>query len=606
MSPRTIAITTGRTATIVRLSVAAGVSLLLVLPLGISSVLHPLIPIVWYLHLGLLLIAATLTLTSLGALVQRCGWSRFGVLAGFIILSGAVTALGTLPVVDPRALDIHLAVPKRWLGAGAIEPNLWDPRSLYPGLAELAYLEFIHHDATHLISLYLFVCTVITAGLIARFIEYRTHRPEGALIGAILALTVPALIRATTELAPEVLTSLFVTATLIFLTARLDGDRRRGVTFMAGASLGLAAATTPSGLLALPAIILAYGIAARRADHPLRRRFGEYVALGLGVLVLFSPWVIRNGWWIANPFFPLGGDLLGSNALLAGDGWRLDLWGSFRNLSADPVALCLGPLEALLVARDDPTSRFDGVATPLFTFAALALWSYRRHPWVVFCGFFALAVYLCSGFFGRLALRDLTTILMPLVSLTVLGLGRFALFFKRRLERRVVAILVAAHVVFVAFYLVERVRQTGAIAYRRAGTPPTDYLAARLPAYPMIEFINRNVAPEKYVLSLFGGGALYYYSPRVVTGGTSPTGHLPAWLRTAQTGRAVAREFSARGIDLLVADETALEAALREAVSDRELALWADFLANYTTVRHTAGTLTLRYIPDPRRGDTSP
>ena len=270
--------------------------------------------------------------------------------------------------------------------------------------------------------------------------------------------------------------------------------------------------------------------------------------------------------------------------------------GSLKAIRADLSGVVWGPVEALFVSRDDPTSRFDGVATPLFAFAALALWAYRRHPWVIFAGVYIGAAYLCSAFFGRFALRELTTLFLPIVSLTVLGLGRFTLFFKRRLERRVVTTLLAAHLLFVALYLADRIGQTGAIEHRSMGATPRQYLLTRLSPYPMIEFINRNIGSHKYVLSLYGGGALFYYTPRVITGGTSPLGHLPAWLRTAPTGRAVAREFSVRGIDYLVSDETALEEALRGELSDRELGVWREFMSTYTTTLHTATNLTLREI----------
>lgn len=596
MHPRHSSLITGRTLATLLLIVAAAMTLLAVLPYAMQSSSHPRVQILWFTHIGILCLATAIAGSTISDLVRRSRWPTIGVGAGFLGLLAVITLLGTLPVTDLRALDVHLAVPKNWLRTGAIELNLWEPRSLYPALTELAYLGFIQLDAIHLIALYLTLYLIVCAGLIARFVEYRTHRAEPALVAGIIALTVPALIRAVNDLAPAAPLALYLTVTLLILAARLDGDRRRGLLLLAGGSLGFAGATAPDGFLAAPVILVAYGWAARRSDHPLRQRLGVYTWLTAGMILTLAPWLIRNGWWISNPFFPLGGDLLGSNALLAGDGWRLDLPGALRAVLANPWGILSGPLEILFVARDEAASRFDGMATPLFAFAFIGVWSYRRHPWVAFFGLFMLLTYVSALLFERYALRDLATLLLPATSLAVLGLGRFALAFKRRFERRVVTFLITAHLVYVAAYLGARLIETGAIEYRRSHSTPAEYLTTRIPAYAMIDFINRSIEPSRYILSLFAGGALSYYDPRVVTGGTSPTGHLAEWLATTQSGRSLAREFTARGLDYLVADENALEAALAEQVGESALSRWRDFLTHHTTVRHTAGGLTLREV----------
>jgi 4-amino-4-deoxy-L-arabinose transferase-like glycosyltransferase len=107
--------------------------------------------------------------------------------------------------------------------------------------------------------------------------------------------------------------TLFVAALAVFVAAVLsmeaeDGRLRVGVAVVAAAMLGVATLVRPQVLVVVPALVVAW-LAARR---PWRRGVRDLGVLAAGVVVVLTPWVIRNA-VVLDAFVPLsnnGGDNL--------------------------------------------------------------------------------------------------------------------------------------------------------------------------------------------------------------------------------------------------------------------------------------------------------
>jgi hypothetical protein len=307
-------------------------------------------------------------------------------------------------------------------------------------------------------------------------------------------------------------------------------------------------------------------------------------------MIALSPWLIRNGVWLSNPFFPFFGGLLGSNALVTGEGWRFSLEAGMRSIGEHPVELLLAPFTISLSAHDGDTRGLDGVVSPLMVLSLISLWVYRRHTWVILFGLFILVDFILGAIVELGSLRSYLPAALPVITMTVLGCGGVGRIFKRRFERFTVGALIGAHVLFFIVYTAERAHKLGAPAYRGDAAA---YLAERLPEYPMIEVVNRSIGRSEYVYGIHLGDALFYLKPRFMTGGVEQDAQIFEWLRLASTTNVLAQEFLHRGVSHIVMNSQKMGESVTQRLPERERILWGDFLRSYLVKLHSSGPFEL-------------
>ncbi len=552
----------------------SGIALLGVLPFGMMNILHPFIPFFSIFHIGTLFIAATVGLVYLYRLTTACRWPPLFTWCAIAVPLIAVILLGRLPVTDPTALSRYLAIPKWWLDSGAIVPFLWYAPSLEQSLVGLAFLELLNNDALRLVPLYLSLYLICIAALTARVVEHRTHRKESACLAFLLTLTVPIALRCVTVPWPNVPAALFIGLALVLIIGWLEEDRRRGLLALAGIALGLGVGCSWVSSIAFLAILPAFLCAARSKAVAWWRIVGSVILLSSGTVILLAPWLIRNGLWLSNPFYPVGGDILGTNSLIAGGRSSIELASSLINLGKRWQELVVSPFTIAFFSTDGSVGGYDGMTSPLFAMALIPLWSYRKHPAIIFLGIFLLLFLLFAALGQLVELRDFLPMLLPVTALAILGIGSIGRLFKRRYERAVVGFLVTAQIVSCAVYVVDRVNRLGAL---NPELETTAYLRENLEDYRLIEVINSTVPPTEYIYDLFAASSFFYLSPRAMTGGLEQVAQIADWLRTSSSPRILAKEFLNRGIRFLACNDPVLSRALGERLTEREWKLWEDF-----------------------------
>lgn len=581
----------------------SGIALLGVLPFGMLDILHPFIPFFSIAHAGALVLAATVGLVYLRYLAGGCRWPMILTWCALSVPAAALFILGPLPISDTTALSNYLALPKWWIDSGAIVPFLWFAPSLKPNLVGLAFVELLNNDLAQCIPLYLTLYLIAVATLTARLVEHRTHRKESACLAFLFTLTVPIALRSATVPWPNLPAALFIGVAIALLIGWLDDERRRYLPMFAGIALGLAGACASSSFVALLATLPALLGAARSKGIGWWGGIKSCVLVVFFAFLAFSPWLVKNALWVANPFHPLAGNLLGSNSLIAGSSGSIDIFGSLVTVGERWQETILSPFIIAFFSHDGSNGRYDGVASPLFALALVPLWSYRKHPSIIFLGLFLILFFLGAAVEQLSELRDFLPLLVPVSALTILGIGGVGSRFKRRYERAAVGFLIAAQVVSCAVYVVERAYRLGALSPR---IDDATYLRQQLSDYRMVERINSEVPRTEYVYDLLAITSLFYLSPRVITGGVERTAQIEQWLRSASSPHILANEFLNRGIRFVVLDTARLASVLNERVTTHEAKLWDQFVGAHLTELAVIDTRHLCRIKSDRTNSSRP
>lgn len=236
------------------------------------------------------------------------GW-RLAIFAALALafLFGIIAALGPIDTMEWDSLAYHLAVPKLWLKAGSIT---WIPtihHSNFPFLVDNLYLWGLSDSLSfggggaaakaYNIAYALF-------GVFALFGLARARYGEKAAWWAALALVATPVAlwemgTAYVDLAHGLWAGLGVLFAAQYASDRAD---KRSL-WLAVWCLGFAAASKYTGLqvaVAVAVSLVILGTASKQAVEGLKA--GALV--GVGALVLCSPWLIRNVVNTGNPFYP--------------------------------------------------------------------------------------------------------------------------------------------------------------------------------------------------------------------------------------------------------------------------------------------------------------
>ena len=222
------------------------------------------------------------------------------------LLAWLAAATGTqAPSVAYDDWNYHLAMPARWLRAGAITPA-WDlHHGFFPMLLEmngLLLMAFAPDQAARWLNP--FLALVVAGGIASHFSELsaatqKTGPTPGRLM-PLLWLVLPLVVLEMQMLAVEILLALCVVVAFQgFLKTLEDASSKQGWLLL---SLGLAAALSQKYTF-LPWVVLAGGWAILK----IRSSRG----MGVGILALgllgASPVYLRNALWTGNPFYPFMG-----------------------------------------------------------------------------------------------------------------------------------------------------------------------------------------------------------------------------------------------------------------------------------------------------------
>lgn len=442
----------------------------------------------------------------------------------------AIIILGGVPPVSRDALTHHLAIPKLYLKHGGMYEIPELPVSYYPMNVDLLYLipliwgndivpKFIH-----------FGFALLTAGLIFRYLKKRIDSTY-ALIGVLLFLTLPVVVKLSITVYVDLGLIFFSTAALYFLFKWIESDFNPKYLLFSALWCGLAMGTKYNGLITLFAMGGAVPVVYVRLAP--NRKMKQFKAAGWGLcyigvaLLIFSPWLVRNYAWVQNPIHPLF-----ENRLFAKDPTSTPAISHFvlrRDVFGEKWwETVLIPLRVFFQGQDNSPKYFDGKLNPyLFLLPLLALCSRNTNRFETaeksVLLFFA-GCYLLITFLGNeMRIRYIGPLIPALVILAVYGLRSLAsIFDPKQLSGwdKVSRGAVLSGLLFLGsqnlIYIVDQFKHVDPLPYLSGRIHRDAYIERYRPEYAAIKYANLNLSGRVKLLGLFLGNRAYYSEHEII------------------------------------------------------------------------------------------
>ncbi len=499
--------------------------------------------------------------------VSRLG-IQIALLLLLVALIGSVVVLAWVPPVSRDALTHHLAIPKLYLQNGGIYEIPTIKFSYYPMNLDLLYLLPLYFGNDIAAKYIHFAFGLFTAWLIYSYLAKRLDR-TWAVLGALFFLSLPVIVKLSITVYVDLGLVFFSTAALMGLLKWIESRYEFKFLLLSAVCCGLALGTKYNGLLTLliltvmvPLVFIGQSKPMPMLKTPASRKStaktqlkalacgGVYVVIAL---LVFSPWMIRNVVWKANPVYPLynsfftslnRSDTAGPNAAITTDadgtfapkrsggsaGWRPF---AVRKMVYREAwwEIALIPVRIFFQGRDDDPRFFDGKLNPfLLLLPFLAFGQLKtdsdgvRVEKKIFLSFAVL--FIVVAFFQTdMRIRYVAPAIPPLVILSIFGFDRLhrLLCRQRAFQRRPgaavgVAVLAAAILIFNASYIVEQFKRVDPFSYISGRVGREAYITRYRPEYPVVSYANAHLPADAKLMGLFMGNRRYYCDRNLVFG----------------------------------------------------------------------------------------
>ncbi len=464
-----------------------------------------------------------------------------------ISLTSIVLLIGILAAVPPvsrDALTHHLAVPKLYLQHGGIYEIPSIVFSYYPMNVDLLYLLPLALGNDIAPNYIHFGFALLTAWFVFRYLKRKIDRRH-ALLGALLFLTTPIIMKLSISAYVDLGLIFFSTAAVLYLIQWADSGFTMRHLFYSAIFCGLAMGTKYNGMILLLFLTLFVPIVYIRSGAEDIK--GQFRAMRLGslyclmALLVFSPWMIRNYIWTHNPVYPLYNHWFNpqkpQTAVVPSESDNEEVdgqaagekqkWGPFRIrkivFKESWMETATIPLRIFFQGKDDDPKFFDGKLNPfLLIFPLLAFLpgpvsSENDKQGKKLLAAFSILYLLFVFVQIDMRIRWITPIVPPLVILSVFGIHRAEWFAAQRktesagnLLRWILYAAVLLSLGMNMRYLRQQFDVLQPWGYISGSISRSDYIRKFRPEYPVIEFANRKLPPNAEIVALFIGNRIYY------------------------------------------------------------------------------------------------
>jgi 4-amino-4-deoxy-L-arabinose transferase-like glycosyltransferase len=530
-----------------------------------------------------------------------------------VAMVAAVLILASVPPVDRDALTHHLAVPKLYLKHGGMVEIPWIPFSYYPMNLDLLYLLPLYFGNDTAAKYIHFGFGLLTAAVICGYLRQRTRSRAWALLGGLLFLSLPVIVKLSITVYVDLGLIYFSTAALLLLLRWTGKGGHLWHLVAAGVLCGLAMGTKYNGLLTffllacfVPAVYVR-GTQSLDGAHATGR--SAIRAIGYGIvfaavaLAAFSPWMVRNTLWTRNPVYPLYDSLFrpaaagapigaaeAADAESDGGGTGMNHLTARRLVYNESfVETITIPLRIFFQGEDDNPKYFDGRLNPYLLFFPLAAFlGFKKLPRRlrhenVTLGAFAVLYLLFAFVQTDMRIRYVAPIIGPLVILAVLGIRNLAEFARARLSHAAAAGLTVAVVALSLApnleYILGQFDKVQPLEYVSGRVNRDDYIQRFRPEYAAYRYINDRLPQDAKVLGVFLGNRRYYCDRTLVFDGT-----LEAAIKTADSARDVATRVREKGYSHIVIGADRFEHFVLLKLPPRAGVVFQAFLDDHTRI----------------------
>jgi 4-amino-4-deoxy-L-arabinose transferase-like glycosyltransferase len=535
----------------------------------------------------------------------------------------AISVLSGVPPVDRDALTHHLAVPKLYLQYGGLVEIPWVPFSYFPMNLDLIYLISLYFGNDIIPKYIHFAFALLTGYLIFDYLKQRTGKNLYGLLGALLFISLPVVVKLSITVYVDLGLILFSTASLLYVLKWAANGYSARLLILSGVFCGLALGTKYNGLVTffllaclVPVLyVREEGVALPPGKKPdgspndpqhhggraALKAVASGVVFSVVALAVFSPWMIRNFIWTRNPVYPLYSSVFtpnekksdisnpeaGDDSAETGMNHFIARKLVFKESLIETLSI---PIRIFFQGEDNDPKFFDGRLNPyLLLFPLLSLIGFRRLPRKLQNENMALAgfavLYLLFVFFQTdMRIRYVAPIIPPLVILAVIGISGLSVYVKghsssvfSRCGMGVLVVGVASFLVPNLQYAMEQFRIFEPLRYLSGDISRDDYIQKFRPEYAAMRYINSNLPSDARVLGVFLGNRRYYCDRDLIFEDSLESG-----LQSATSAEALATMLREKGFTHAIIRYDLFDKFILSRLSGDRLNLFQAFIKNHT------------------------
>jgi hypothetical protein len=468
-----------------------------------------------------------------------------------------------------------------------------------------------------------FAFALLTGYLIFGYLKQRTGKNLYGLLGALLFISLPVVVKLSITVYVDLGLIFFSTAALLYILKWAANGYSARHLILSGVFCGLALGTKYNGLvtfflLACLAPILyvrGEGVALPPGKRPGRPPNGPQqhggraalkavasgVVFSVVALAVFSPWMIRNFIWTRNPVYPLYSSVFNpiekktdiGSAEAADDSSETGMNHFlvrklvFKESLIETLSI---PIRIFFQGEDNNPKYFDGrLNLYLLLFPLFGLLGFRRLPRKLQNESLALAgfavLYLLIAFFQTdMRIRYVAPIIPPLVILAVIGISDLSVYIKghsstvfSRCGMGVLVFGVALFLVPNLQYAKEQFRIVEPLRYLSGDISRDDYIQKFRPEYAAMRYINSHLPLDARVLGVFLGNRRYYCDRDLIFDGS-----LEAGIRSAASAEVLATMLREKGFTHVIIQHDLFDKFILSRLSVDRLTLFQTFIINHT------------------------
>jgi hypothetical protein len=377
-----------------------------------------------------------------------------------------------------------------------------------------------------------------------------------ALLGVILFLSLPVIIKLSITVYVDLGLYCFSTASLVCLFKWIEKDFKIKYLIVSAIWCGLALGTKYNGLIVsfLLSLFVPF-IYLRSIQNKTKRQsraIGYCAVFMIVSLMVFSPWMIKNYIWTNNPIYPLYNSLFNPKKVVpipikAPDTDSSDSvsnssgvvkkpkgrWGHFavRKIVYGEKwwETALIPVRVFFQGKDDNPKYFDGRLNPiLFIFPFFAFIRLKKNDHALrtekkILAIFSVLFLLFVFFQTDMRIRWIGPIVPLLVILSVLGLYEIIAVINDRYLgtagktiKGFVFVFLTFLVSLNAFYIIDLFKIVEPMSYISGRAGRDEYIEKYRQEYAAINYANHNTPDNVKIMCMFLGNRSYYIDREVV------------------------------------------------------------------------------------------
>ncbi|RJP68511.1 MAG: phospholipid carrier-dependent glycosyltransferase [Candidatus Abyssobacteria bacterium SURF_17] len=501
-----------------------GILMYVIFLLGIAGALYS--GVVWGV-IGVMLLIGLSQAPSLMkefASIYRIGASergsvleRLGKVALFIIMVLLAT-IALAPSITHDAMVYHLNVPRVYAHEHGIVPIPYNLFSNTVLNVEMLYAAALLIDEFILANLIHYALGVGAIAFLYGFARATFGRATAILAVLILVLNPPVLNEMPIAYVDMAMMFYFLLAASCLWRWRTEGSEGwfRLFCVFAGIFAGIKY-TALHGLISLGVLLIVSELTSRgRLTGAIVKRAAIF---GATVAVLVLPYLVKNYVVTGNPFYPLMYDLFDGRWLAPRQVERMLAYVSAHGMGRDFRSFAALPWNITIFGKAG-FENFDTTVTPLWLILLPAFVLVRRKPAVLKWSAPLCVIYFISWAASTHITRYLMPI-FPVLSLmcahTIVAMGKGISKLPRPLTLAFKAAALAACGLvwfsFAYFYPLLVPSEFGAAVW--GDEKAEDFLARKVPNYPVFQYINENLPPDARLMFLWDNRGFFCERPQI-------------------------------------------------------------------------------------------